>query len=98
MVRTTPGKALLPAACVAWALALGCSTGALRPPERHEDPAGGAQMRWRAVVHQYGLDVPRPEECASGALVGPRLVLGSRAGRVLAVDTADGHTLWSTPV
>jgi outer membrane protein assembly factor BamB len=85
--------------CVLAAALTGCAAGAIGPAvEPREYPAGVAHIRWRTVVHARGPGEPRPEECAGGALVDSRLVLGSRAGKVLALDTSDGHTLWTTPV
>jgi outer membrane protein assembly factor BamB len=78
----------------------GCGGGALhRATEaRHEYPAGVVQMRWRMVIHPYSASEAQPEECATGALVDSRLILGSRAGRVVAVDTASGRLIWSVPI
>ncbi len=99
LTAPTRGSWRRAAGAAAFLAALGCGTGAIRSAtEPHVYPAGVAQMRWRTVVHAQDIGQSRPEECASGALVGSHLVLGSRAGRVLAVDTADGHTVWSTPV
>jgi outer membrane protein assembly factor BamB len=64
----------------------------------HEYPAGVTALRWRTPINQRELFEPRPEECASGALVGNRLIIGSRAGQVVALDVADGKILWQTPV
>jgi outer membrane protein assembly factor BamB len=85
-------------------LALGivaaCSTATIRreTTPTHEYPAGVAQMRWHTSIRSYPLSVSHPEECASGALVGTRLVLGSRAGKVVAVDVGTGQVVWSTPI
>jgi FOG: WD40-like repeat len=78
----------------------GCGSGGLhRATEaRHEYPAGVVQMRWRMVIHPYSASEAQPEECATGALVHSRLILGSRAGRVAAVDTASGRLIWSVPI
>lgn len=87
------------AGAAAFVAALGCGTGAIRSAsEPREYPAGVAQMRWRTVVHAYGPGEARPEECASGTLVGSRLILGSRGGQVAAFDTTNGQTVWSTPI
>ena len=51
----------------------------------HEYPAGVTSLRWRTPIHQRELFEPRPEECASGAVVGDRLIIGSRAGQVVAL-------------
>jgi len=78
----------------------GCGSSALHraTEERHEYPAGVVQMRWRTVIHSYPATEAQPEECATGALVDSRLVLGSRAGQVAAVDTATGRVVWSVPI
>jgi outer membrane protein assembly factor BamB len=78
----------------------GCGSGALHraTEERHEYPAGVVQMRWRTVIHPYAASDAQPEECATGALVGSRLILGSRAGQVAALDTGNGHVIWSVPI
>lgn len=83
------------AACVA-----GCSTSAVRRSERETraHPTAVLHMRWRAAIHDHGLFTARPEECATGAVVGERLVIGSRAGKVVALNRDDGRVLWSTPV
>ena len=77
-----------------------CGSGALHraTEERHEYPAGVVQMRWRTVIHPYAPSDAQPEECATGALVDSRLILGSRAGQVAAVDTGNGRVIWSVPV
>jgi outer membrane protein assembly factor BamB len=79
---------------------LGCSGATVRRPDRpgHEYPAGVTALRWRTPINQRELFEPRPEECASGALVGNRLIIGSRAGQVVALDVADGKIVWQTPV
>lgn len=78
----------------------GCGSGALHraTEERHEYPAGVVQMRWRVPIHPYPASEAQPEECATGALVDSRLILGSRAGHVAAVDTATGRLIWSVPI
>lgn len=78
----------------------GCSISTVRREtvERHDYPAGVAQMRWHTEIHAYPPTDPHPEECATGALVGKRMVLGSRAGKVVGVDVASGAILWTTPV
>lgn len=80
--------------------AAGCSGATLRRADQapREYPAGVTQVRWRTQIHQHGLFEPRPEECASGAVVGDRLVIGSRAGQAVALSLADGQKLWTTPV
>jgi outer membrane protein assembly factor BamB len=81
-------------------LAATCSTATVRREsvERHEYPAGVAQMRWHTRIHAYPTTEAHPEECASGALVGSRLVLGSRGGSLVGVDVGSGAVVWSTPI
>jgi outer membrane protein assembly factor BamB len=76
----------------------GCGGAAVRRAdvEQREYPANVAHLRWRTVIHEHGMFEARPEEGASGAVVGSKLVIGSRDGKLLAVNTADGRTLWST--
>jgi outer membrane protein assembly factor BamB len=89
-----------------WALlgllgaAAGCAGSTVRRADQpaREYPAGVTQVRWRTQIHDHGLFEPRPEECASGAIVGDRLVIGSRGGKAMALALADGQILWSTPV
>ena len=85
---------------VAASLAAACSTATVRRDtvERHDYPAGVAQMRWRTQIHTYPPSEAQPEECASGALVGNRLVLGSRGGSVVGVDVGSGSVVWTMPV
>ena len=66
--------------------------------EHHDYPAGVAQMRWHTPIHAYPSTESQPEECATGALVGRRLVLGSRGGAVVGVDIGTGSVAWSTPI
>lgn len=81
-------------------LAGACSTATLRREvsERHDYPAGVAQMRWHAQIHAHPQSESHPEECASGVLVGHRLVLGSRGRAVVGVDVGSGAVSWSTRV
>ena len=82
------------------ALPLACSTATVRRDvvERHDYPAGVAQMRWHTQIHAYSSSEGHPEECATGALVGSKLVLGSRAGAVVGVDIGSGAVDWSTQI
>ena len=82
------------------ALPLACSTATVRREvvPRHDYSAGVAQMRWRASIHHHPLSESQPEECAIGALVGRRLVLGSRGGAVVAVDIGTGAIDWTTQI
>jgi outer membrane protein assembly factor BamB len=87
----------------ALALALGavaCAGSTVRRDERSsaEHGSNALALRWRTAIHDHGLFEPRPEECATGTVVGTRLVIGSRKGAVVALDTGDGHVVWSTPV
>ena len=90
------------ALAILWAASAtsGCSTATVaRDVVPHRDyPAGVAQMRWHTPIHSYPLTVSAPEECATGALVGTRLVLGSRGGSVVGVDIGSGGLVWSTPI
>ena len=81
-------------------LPLGCSTATLRRDTTpgHDYPAGVAQMRWHTQIHAYPPTESHSEECATGALVGSRLVLGSRGGSVVGVDVGSGAITWSTPI
>jgi outer membrane protein assembly factor BamB len=64
--------------------------------EQREYPANVAHLRWRTSIHEHGMFEARPEEGASGAVVGSKLVIGSRAGKLVALNIADGRALWST--
>jgi outer membrane protein assembly factor BamB len=63
-----------------------------------ETPENVARLRWRTSIHDHNMFEPRPEECAAGVVVGDKLVVGSRAGKMVALSAADGRTVWSTPV
>ncbi len=82
------------------AAGFGCAGATARRAEAPERdyPAGVTTLRWRTAIHQRGLFEPRPEECASGVIIGDQLVIGSRAGNVVALDLRDGHQIWSTPL
>ncbi|MBC8132055.1 MAG: PQQ-binding-like beta-propeller repeat protein, partial [Deltaproteobacteria bacterium] len=78
---------------------LGCASVTVREPKPSDEraaPAGIVHVRWRTEIHAHKLFEPRPEECASGALAGDRLVIGSRAGSIVGVRVADGHVDWAT--
>ena len=95
------GKGARLLAGVASALLLSaCSTATVRrdATEHHDYPAGVAQMRWHTQIHAYSLAEGHSEECATGALVGSRLVLGSRGGSVVGVDVGSGAVTWSTAI
>jgi outer membrane protein assembly factor BamB len=86
---------------LAAASALGCFGATVRRANQsggHEYPAGVTALRWRTPINQRELFDPRPEECATGAVVGNRLIIGSRAGQVVALELADGKIAWQTPV
>jgi outer membrane protein assembly factor BamB len=55
-------------------------------------------MVWRTTLHEHGLFEPDPEECATAAMTGAELVLGSRAGTIVGVSPYTGHVDWITPV
>lgn len=97
-VRSVVGIAGLLLALVACALA--CSTATVRREvaAHHEYPAGVAHMRWHTSINRHPLSESQPEECATGALVGRRLVLGSRGGVVVGVDVGTGAIAWSTRI
>lgn len=79
-------------------LCAACTSTTVRRADREErvTRANVTQLLWRTKVHEYGLFEPRPEECASAALVGDRLVTGSRSGNVVALSAKNGTQLWST--
>jgi outer membrane protein assembly factor BamB len=79
---------------------VGCGGAAVRrsAESASELPENVARLRWRTSIHEHGMFEPRPEECARGAVIGSRLVIGSRAGRLVALGTGDGRVVWSTPV
>jgi outer membrane protein assembly factor BamB len=92
-----PARAVVLAALL---VTTACTSATVRRPsvEERAYPAGVAQLRWRIPVHEPGLFEARPEECATGVIVGPELVVGSRGGNVLGVRVADGRVNWSTKV
>jgi outer membrane protein assembly factor BamB len=92
-----PGFAVL---CFGLLALVGCGSTTVRragQPER-EMPAGVVHMVWRTPLHEHGLFEPAPEECASGAVVNRRLVVGTRGGKVVALDVATGQVDWTTAV
>jgi outer membrane protein assembly factor BamB len=81
--------------------ALSCASVTAReatPMRERSAPAGIVHVRWRTEIHAHKLFQPQPEECASGALAGDRLVIGSREGSVVGVRLSDGHLDWATRV
>jgi outer membrane protein assembly factor BamB len=95
-VAACPASVLLGAAVLATA----CSTATIRREVTagHDYPAGVAQMRWHTTIHPHPQSESQPEECATGALVGRRLVLGSRGNAVVGVDVGTGAVTWSTRI
>jgi outer membrane protein assembly factor BamB len=80
-------------------LGLGCAsltTRTVAPPDDRVAPAGVVHVRWRVELHAHQLFEARPEECAVGVVAGGRLVIGSRAGSMVGVSTANGHIDWAT--
>ncbi len=80
---------------------VGCAAATARrvvdnAPPAH--PAGVLQLVWRTSLHEHGLFEPAPEECASGAIAGGRLVVGSRAENVVGVALETGQVDWVTGV
>src|SRR6185436_6165231 len=92
--------ALLTGGLLGGVLASGCAETTVRRAEQPERdyPAGVTSLRWRTSVHEQAMFAARPEECATGAVVGDRLVIGSRDGKVVALALDDGRVLWSAPV
>jgi outer membrane protein assembly factor BamB len=82
------------------AAGVGCGGAAVRraaesPSESAENVA---RLRWRTSIHDHNMFEPRPEECAAGVVIGSRLVIGSRAGKLVGLGSGDGRVLWSTPL
>ena len=99
--RHSIGRALAVALALFGAAAASCAsmtTREAKPVKDRAAPAGIVHVRWRTEIHAHKLFQPQPEECASGALAGDRLVIGSREGSVLGVRLADGHLDWATRV
>jgi outer membrane protein assembly factor BamB len=99
-----PAVALTSTLALGLALALG---GACVSVTRRDRAPGGGEsapragivhVRWRTEIHARALFQPPPEECASGALAGDHLVIGSRGASVVGVRLVDGHIDWSTKV
>jgi outer membrane protein assembly factor BamB len=77
----------------------GCAGVTARQPSQVEDnvvAAGIVHIRWRTELHAHKLFQPQPEECASGALAGDKLVIGSRGGAIVGIRVSDGHVDWAT--
>jgi len=91
-------RALALALALGGALAGACGGAAVRRTDvdQREYPANVAHLRWRTAIHEHGMFEARPEEAATGAVVGSKIIIGSRAGKLLAINTTDGRTLWST--
>jgi outer membrane protein assembly factor BamB len=102
VLERRPGRAvkavglLVGLAVLPWA----CSTATVRREvsDRHDYPEGVAQMRWHTPINAHPATESQPEECATGALVGHHLVLGSRGGEVVGVDIGTGRMEWSTKI
>ncbi len=90
--------ALLMAAFVGGTAGCASVTAREKATETRVAPAGIVHVRWRTELHAHKLFEPQPEECASGALAGDRLVIGTRAGTVVGVRIVDGHIDWATGV
>jgi len=75
-----------------------CQSSTVRRP--YERPAasqvsgGVLSLLWRSDVHVHELFEPAPQECASGALVGKQLVIGSRNRQLSSYSTESGQRLW----
>lgn len=67
-----------------------------KPLDERAAPAGIVHVRWRTELHAHKLFEPSPQECASGAVAGDRLVIGSRASSIVGVRLSDGHVDWAT--
>ena len=81
--------------------ALGCAGGQGRPETAGlPTPVARDVLRivWETQVHDPELFASNPAECASGVVVDGRLILGSQAERVHALDVASGALLWQTAV
>jgi outer membrane protein assembly factor BamB len=91
---------VLPLVLLGVAVGMGCGGAAVRrqADNPNESAENVARLRWRTSIHEHGMFEPRPEECASGAVIGNRLVIGSRAAKLVALGTGDGRILWSTPL
>lgn len=85
-------------AAVGFLSCAGVTTREAQPAAERIAPAGIVHVRWRTEIHAHKLFQPQPEECASGALAGDRLVIGSRAGSVVGVQVDTGHVDWATAV
>jgi outer membrane protein assembly factor BamB len=97
--RSLPTLAV--AGLLAWAALAtsGCAAATARRVEGVESPshpAGVLHLVWRTTLHEHGLFEPAAEECATGALAGGHLVIGSRAGNVAGVVPETGHVDWVT--
>ncbi|HVZ72179.1 MAG TPA: PQQ-binding-like beta-propeller repeat protein [Polyangia bacterium] len=95
----TPARALA-ALMAAGALATACASTVRSndPADRPAHPVGIVHQRWRTTLHEHGYFEAEPEECATGVMARGRLVIGSRAGNVVAIDPAQGHVDWAVAV
>lgn len=87
-----------PAALMVLTLGTSCAGATVRPQGAADNPhpAGAIAVRWQTVIHDRDAREPHPGECATGVVVGTRLVIGSRAAAITALDTASGRVLWQT--
>lgn len=86
------------AAAALCGLALGACHGATArraPDPALQAPGGALSVRWHLDVNRRDLFAPRAEECATGVVAAGRLVLGSRAGKVLGIDLDRARVVWS---
>ena len=101
LIASMVPRANLLAISIALAATGACASTTRRDPatlEERAPRAGVVHVRWRTEIHPRGLFQAKPAECASGALAGDRLVIGSRAASVVGVRLADGHIDWATKV
>jgi outer membrane protein assembly factor BamB len=84
-------------ALVAAIAAAGCTSLTARrpPPEPRAISAGVLELRWRDPLNRRDLFDQNAEECATGAVAGTRLVIGTRGGRVYGVERSNGRVLWT---
>ncbi len=83
---------------LAGALSCRASVRTQDPADAQSHPAGVLHQRWRTTLHDHGFFEAEPEECATGTMASGRIVIGSRAGTVVAVDPTQGHVDWTVSV
>jgi outer membrane protein assembly factor BamB len=99
--RVRHGAKLVSLALTAVIAVAACASVTTRPVDGNAPPphpAGVLQLAWRTTLHEHGLFEPAPEECATGALAGGHLVIGSRAAGVVGIAPDTGHIDWVTGV